>query len=873
MDVAQIAAELRRIFNEPQVRVVFWNDPEREFGEVVSDVPLDGVALVKIDEVASLQLKIRIERDDPSGRYLLYSAAEEPAFENDWLLDMRLYGRAFRADRASILLTELGLTRQQLRTHIALRRKFFDNKDRVRKLKVLITPEDSELDLDRKMLAVVAKAEQPDLFNIVRTLFHSMTDSEQEFDVDALPPAWELIERFELEAPFWSMVQAQFGYTEETPNLRNLLIRLLVSDFVSQLPGEPPTAVQHLVLPRSGAANAMVCLGQWRDSSSKGLSYNALATQVASIVQLPSLLEGIDFEQLRIVTTFPEVEKAVARGLLERVTSTEETIDPEEVRAIAKQRQAGHWVTSSSVLEPLRRSRSAVYEAIVAGAEFFALRNQYRAGFDFGDAAAMYRAYESELFRFDQLYRRFCYFADVAGPQTSDLLKTLRERVEAAYCNWYLVQLSQSWGKFVGGPLSEAWSVEGVQNQYRFFDRHVKPHVSDGESRRAFVIISDALRYEVAQEVTATLNGTYRFEAELSSMLGVVPSYTALGMASLLPHKSLSYTSKGEVLVNGQPSASLDQRSNLLGAVNGMAVKATELIARKKEEGRELIANRSVVYIYHDEIDARGDKLATEGDTFDAAEKAITDLTDIVRYVINSLNGNYVVITADHGFLFTETPPNETDKSKLDDRPAGTVKAKKRYLLGHDLPDGGDQAWHGRTEVTANAEGGMEFWIPKGTNRFHFVGGARFLHGGAMLQEIVVPVITVRHLKDKKTREKTRTKSVSVQVLGNRHRITAPTHRFNLIQMEAVSDRAKPVKLKVAIFLGDVTVSSTETVTFDSASEKMEERQNSVMLTLQDREYDKKASYRLVLRDADTGVEVQSVDVVIDRAIADDFEF
>ena len=41
----------------------------------------------------------------------------------------------------------------------------------------------------------------------------------------------------------------------------------------------------------------------------------------------------------------------------------------------------------------------------------------------------------------------------------------------------------------------------------------------------------------------------------------------------------------------------------------------------------------------------------------------------------------------------------------------------------------------------------MEFWIPKGANRFHFTGGARFVHGGAMLQEIVVPVITVRHIR------------------------------------------------------------------------------------------------------------------------------
>ena len=59
-----------------------------------------------------LEAKIRIERDDPTAKYLLYSPTEEPEYENDWLLDLRLYGRSFRADRASIILQELGLANQ-----------------------------------------------------------------------------------------------------------------------------------------------------------------------------------------------------------------------------------------------------------------------------------------------------------------------------------------------------------------------------------------------------------------------------------------------------------------------------------------------------------------------------------------------------------------------------------------------------------------------------------------------------------------------------------------------------------------------------------------------------------------------------------------
>jgi uncharacterized protein (TIGR02687 family) len=303
-----------------------------------------------------------------------------------------------------------------------------------------------------------------------------------------------------------------------------------------------------------------------------------------------------------------------------------------------------------------------------------------------------------------------------------------------------------------------------------------------------------------------------------------------------------------------------------------MAVKADQLLAMKKEEGRELIAEKRLVYIYHDEIDARGDKASTEGDTFDAARKTIQEVADLVRYVVNNLNGNYVVVTADHGFLFTVTAPSERDKSKLEDKPPGTVVAKKRYLLGPDLPPH-DNAWRGETAVTAKAGGGMEFWIPKGNNRFHFTGGARFVHGGAMLQEIVVPVVKVRHVKDKAARDKTQTRHVTIQVLGNKHKITAAKHRFNLLQMEPVGERAKAITLKLAVYEGDEPVTSIETVTLDSPSSNLDDRQKSVILTLRDRQYDKHTPYRLLLRDAETGIEQDSIDVVIDRAISDDFDF
>ena len=871
MDLTQIIDALDRVFNDEHVRIVFWNDPDGEFLQSLADIVLEGVTVLKLDEVGALEAKVRIEQQDPAGGYLLYSPAEEPDYENDWLLDMRLYGRSFRADRASIVLRELGLVHQHLRQHLAKRRKFFDSKERLHKLKSLVSPEDTELHLDRKMLAVVAKADQPELFNIVRTLFHAMA-KEDPPDLEAAPVAWAQIEKFELDEPFWAMVKSDFGYGEDSPTLQNLLIRLLVSDFAHHLAKELPGALQHFQLRPSGAANAVICLAQWRDSSSKSSSYNVWAAEVGPSLHVRDHLHGCAVEELLDVTTFLDVDHRIVQGLLDRVTSTVAAIDPEAVGSIVERRQAGHWVSSGSVSEAQRNARRAVYEALAVAAQLLHLGNTHEGGFDFPDIGAMYKGYEAGLFRFDQGYRRFCENADVAAGQGWHMLKPLRDEIEACYCNGYLAPLALAWGKFVDVALPGRWAIDGVRNQYEFFARHVDPWLKEADNRRAFVIVSDAMRYEVAEELAGHLNGAYRVEAELSSQLGVLPSYTALGMASLLPHSKLEYTAKGEVLADGKPTASLEQRNTILSASGGIAIKADRLLAMKKEEGRECIAGARFVYIYHDEIDARGDKAATEGDTFEAVRKTIRELAGLVRHVVNNLNGNYVAITADHGFLFTETAPGDPDKSRLEDKPAGTVVAKKRYLLGYDLPDH-EQAWRGDTAVTAQADSGMQFWVPKGNNLFHFAGGARFVHGGAMLQEIVVPVIKVKHLKDKGRREKTRSGNVAVQVLGTTHRITTPRHRFNLLQMEPVSERARAVTLKIAVYENDEPVTTIESVTFDSTSSNIDERQKSVILTLRDRPYDKRTPYRLVLRDAATGIEKAAHDIIIDRAITDDFDF
>jgi len=216
----------------------------------------------------------------------------------------------------------------------------------------------------------------------------------------------------------------------------------------------------------------------------------------------------------------------------------------------------------------------------------------------------MYSLYTEELFKFDLLYRHFCFNADVAESQGWDILKSLRKEVEAAYKNWFLVQVALKWAKFVapntdGTGMLDKWTLPNIHNQYRFYEKRVASRQKEAENRRSFVVISDAFRYEAATELAKILNGEYRFQAELTTQLSVLPSYTALGMASLLPHKQLEYTDKGDVLADGVSTSGSENRNTILSKVEGMAIGADALLGMKKEEGRQLVEGMKVVYVYH----------------------------------------------------------------------------------------------------------------------------------------------------------------------------------------------------------------------------------------------------------------------------------
>jgi uncharacterized protein (TIGR02687 family) len=852
--------------------VVFWHDVDREFSAAIDELVIEGVECVRLDDVPSLQIKRDIEAQ-PLQRRLIYSTVAEPEPKDDWLLDVRLRARSFRADSTSILLEDLGLTSLALAPFLKQRSRFLRAKERVDRLKRLVLPEDSAQVIDRKMMAAMLRTDEPDALAITTRLLHGLWVPD-EARVGDDPKAWADLVSNELDAAFWALMGQTFGYAEPAPSLNDLLLRLLVTDFARSITGACPAGLQHLVLGnKTLAANASVLAGRWRADLNLHKSYADLTAAVAQTLNLAMMIDALPTEALVESVTFAAIDQQIVRDLKSRVALQGGAV-LDSIRPLIARRRDGYWANRVFAgASGQTQALAACYDALEAGAEFLALKERHAAGLTFVDALDGVRQYRAELFSFDQLYRRFHFAATEVEPIGWAVLHSLRDVIEAAYSGWFIPQLASAWSKVVEGPegLLLHWKVEDLPAQQDFFNDRVAPVLNAGTVKRVFVLISDAFRYEVAEQLARDINGKNRFTAKLDAMLGVLPSYTSLGMASLLPHRTLEYRANAntDVLVDGQLVSTTEARSAQLAKYEGVAIKAGDLLALGKEKGRELVRDKRVVYVYHDLIDMVGDKAGSEHKTFEAVADTLTDLQQIIGFIINSLNGSMVLVTADHGFMYQESALDEADKAALGDKPVGTLRAKKRYLLGQNLPVT-QKAWHGNTAETAGTlpgKGSLDFWVPKGAMRFHFAGGAKFVHGSAMPQEVIVPLITVRENET----DKAKTRQVDISLLGASNKVVTNTQRFEFIQTEAVSERVLPRTVQISLRDGEAFVSNEQTVTFDSASGSMNDRVKSVFLTVRSGNYDRQRDYFLIARDSQSKVEVLRMPVRIDLAFSNDF--
>jgi len=777
----RIAASLRQLFEEH--RIVFWYDADRDMRAEFDALDLPGVTKLEITN-NEFGLKYRILRQEPQDKFLLFKDGPAPEMAENWLLDLQLASAVFKADQAAIWLAELGLPLQfenVVRGHI----EFFRSKARVEALKRLMQASDTQTQMRLRMLAACVGAEGG-LDTVIEALLSELAAGKD----DGL----RLIGRSGLTDFLWTQVGQAYGYKSEEPDFEDFAIALFQSAYARAL-GEDGKL----------NAEALLVFRRWKNNRHWAEAFETLSARYQDLLKIPDDLEKRDFRDLVSVDHFEEIDRQIIREIVRAMSA--QSVSASDVLKWVRERRQSHWYPTYA----------DIYQALGFAIEFQQALAEANLGMT--SPAEGVQRYVSSWYRLDQLYRKFIYHMQKSGQ--ASLLADLYASVENRYTNSFVMALNDTWQDQIAG-LHE-WKIPGFASQIDFYQEQAAEYRR--KDQKVAVIISDALRYEVAEECLRRIRALDRFDAELKPMISALPSYTQLGMAALLPHSTLALAEdgSGDVISDGENTKGIAAREKLLAAGrkgdSAKALKSEDIMNMRSDDGKALFRDHHIVYVYHNRIDAIGDKLQTEDQLPEAAEDAIEDLTKLVRK-LTSANFSNIMITADHGFLYQHRALEESDFAIADPQGTEILVRNRRFVIGRGLA-----ATKGMKRFDAaglGLSGSLDVLIPNSINRLRVKGaGSRFVHGGATLQEVIIPIIRVG-----KQRE-TDLGQVDVQIfVSGRSLISSGQTAVTLYQAQPVSEKMRPRKLVAGIYASDGTLISDEyTLLFDFQSDNARERE------------------------------------------------
>ncbi len=782
--MSKIIDSLSKLFEKH--RIVIWYDGEQNFIDEFNELVIPGIVKLTIDK-NEFALKYQMLIKQPSDKFLLFAAFNKPDNEDNWLLDIELANHVFHTDQEAMFLQELNL-QPNLRSWVSRYIDFFNSKDRLAKIKASIEPGDTEDTLTSKLVQIILGASSHQLDDLLKAYATSIITEKLEL-ID------KELKRFNLFEPFWENVEAVYSYRSASQGIYDFLIEVFQKNY-------SPTS-RNVSLNRS----AEVLLSNWKDTKSFEAIYKQLAEKIESDLDLASKLEAESLEMLISEDVFIGIDKKIIPEIALIIEN--ETLGTDKVDQLLKQRETTYW------FETYKPFYSALSYANWILAEIKSNRNikieDYQDGF---------RKYTEQWFLIDQYYRLF--IEKYRETKQNSVLNSLYQKIHKAYSNTWLLELSGKWQAVL--DRTGSWYF-GASSQQQFFKRDIKPRYID-KKVKVFVVISDALRYECGQALHELFSNEARFTSSLEYQITGLPSYTQLGMAALLPHEELSFGEGDAILIDGKSTIGAGPRKKILeenSKVRATTINLEELMrfTSKGTEAQDLIKNHDLIYVYHNRIDKVGDDKTSEDKVIEASKEEIEFLVDVAKK-ITSMNGYHVVFTADHGFVYQHEALKESDFT--DAQITGDIiKDSRRYVLGKNLTYDNNVVKYKATDLQVNSE--IDVLIPKGINRLRKQGsGSRYVHGGATLQEVVVPILFVSKKKSDTVIK------VDVDILNKtNNRITTNMHSVKFYQQQPVGDGfiARTIKSYLVEFIGDqrTIISDFFNYTFDSESSRAEDRE------------------------------------------------
>jgi uncharacterized protein (TIGR02687 family) len=677
------------------------------------------------------------------------------------------------------------------------------------------------------------------------------------------------MENFYVLPTFWEMIRQGTGYSEETPSLNRMLTHVLLTAATRTMREELLAGLEAFI----STPHQSYCYDLISSWIACGERSNVLSTisEIESELKLYQRFMKLTISDLMDTDCFTCINEIILIKLMTEISN--HIIDVNVIKDAVEKRRTGNWY----------KDKQVYFEGLLQVANMQAFFVEHSAGFHEAEAKKTWKLYTDEYYKMDQYYRGFhkCYAESLKtyNPEIGDLFYHVCDKVEGLYSTWYLDQLGGNWTNVCEGDLNKYGKILEIPEQKDFYASKIK-----NANSKVFVIISDALRYEVAAELSDDLSREMQGQVSLNSVQAVFPTITKMGMAALLPNKELtveqkdSGTEKLSVFVDGQLTNGKVNRDKILKNTNpnSVALKYKDIIAMKSDERSALVKGMKVVYIYHDKIDETAHN--SELEVFGACDVAIDEIISLCKMIVNEFSGTQIYITADHGFLYNYSPFREDDKLEKGGFISRVVEYGRRFaiMMKDSNPD-----YLVKVDFPAG-KGELEAYAPRESIRIKTSAGSgmNFVHGGISLQEMVVPVIDFHRLRNdsseyKRNKDKYDTKPVEVELLSAGHKVTNMAFFLNFYQKDAVSTNREATTYNS--YFADVNgkqISDVQKIIADKTSSDAQERTFRVKFNLKSQKYDNKEIYYLVI-EQEGGLDLpKKIEFNIDIAFAaDDFGF
>jgi len=707
--------------------VLVWYDVRQEFTPFIAELrrgPKEAGAIVAVSIAG-----IRAQLAEFDGSFLELRARVEPYVSQDEPLDFILYvpGQRLKAEESLLLELEQAGTRYepQLKSlaRNALRRTYTDGV-----IDELLAPESVSYEDLARASQGGGGSEPP---SRLKMIFHGERPG-------GILPEWlmsaardEEILSKESVRELIKLIQSTCGLElpEEVAlaKARTVTLRyLLVNEFRAALGGTAPGCLEGVPRPRTqeqrtGATELVHILRERFPTE-----YVVAADQIEAELGLPKA--AIAVESLASLETFRFAEGAVLALCAELIAGRRF----DEALRLLDRYPASFWIRRDI---PRSLQWQAYRQLAELGSEVQAVHAAARKLT--GGVDAWIAAYTDARgwYRLDQMHRRLEWLAGRVEEELDERALGIVRRAHEDACQ----VMSEG---FTRALESAAWTVPRALHQTRVFSE-----VVTGRPKPVAYFLVDAMRYEMGVELAQRLqppDGAPAVEVHIEAAVVALPSITPVGMAALLPGASGSFAvieqgGKLGVRIAGAFLPDWPSRRKFLAArIPGLVdLTLDEVLGLSRSKLAKRVEGAQILIVRSQELDHAGEA----GFTYQARQVMHTVIDNLARAVrkLAALGIAEAVVAADHGHLFA----SEREESMRIDAPGGeTVDLHRRCWIGR-----GGKTPAGCVRVAATAlgyESDLDFVFPRGCGVFKSGGDLAFHHGAASLQEILVPVLTVR---------------------------------------------------------------------------------------------------------------------------------